>query len=149
MRPNSRADIQDAFVDPCPMENVFRPAVSIARDNPKHLFQAQRDAGPVMCFHLRHRHDEIRCDYGSWKPQFAETGKVSSKPRFDQFVAIEIDEGDLAVDKLIPQSCFVEEQFRIAMMPRTFAYCDRSGIQPQESFSGRTDELRICIDRLS
>jgi len=113
MRPNSRADIQDAFVDPCPMENVFRPAVSIAGDNPKHVFQTQCDAGPVVCFHFRHRHDEIRCEYGSWKPQVAETGIISTKLRFDRFVTIEIDKVDLALGKLIPQRGLVEQQFRV------------------------------------
>ena len=149
MRPNSRADIQDALVDPCPMQNVFRPAIAIAGDNSEHVFQAQRDAGPVVCFDFRHRHDEIRCDYESWKPQVAETGIVSTKLRFDQFVTIEIDKVNLALGKLIRQSGLVEQQFRVAVMPRTFADGDRRGIQPQESLSGRSDKLRLRVHRPS
>jgi len=45
-------DIQDAPVDPLPMENVFRPAIDRAGDGAEHVFQAERHARPMVRLHL-------------------------------------------------------------------------------------------------
>ena len=89
------------------MQHILRPAVSAAGDNSKHVFHAERDAGPVMRFHFRHGHDEIGRQNGSWKPQVAEAGIVRLKLRFDQLVAIEIHEGHLAGGQLIGEASFI------------------------------------------
>ena len=73
-----------------------------------------------MGFHFRHGYDEVRCEDGARKPQVAKTGIVGLKPRFDEFITIEIHECDLAVRKLIAEASFVQEQIRVAMMTWAF-----------------------------
>src|SRR5262249_40830312 len=107
MPANSGEDIENAFVDSGAMENAFRPAVAASRHDPKHVFYAQRDASPEVCFYFGHRDDEIRRKDGLWQPQVAETGIVGLEFRFDQAVAIEIYESDLAVRHLISESGLV------------------------------------------
>ena len=104
VRTDRGADVENAFVNSCPVKDVFRPAVTGARNDPKHVLHAQRDAGPVMRLHLGHRDDEVGCQNGSWKPQVAKTGIVRLKPGFDEFVAIEIYKCDLAMHKLIAEA---------------------------------------------
>ena len=101
---NRRADIENAFVDSCPVKEILGPAVAAPRDNAKHVFQAERDSGPMVGFYFRHGHDEIRCEDDSREPQVAEAGVVCLELRFDKFVAIEIHERDLAVCKLIAEA---------------------------------------------
>jgi hypothetical protein len=59
-----------------------------------------------MCFYFGHGHDEIRPENGSGEPQMAKTGIVGVKFRFDQIVAIEIYECDLALRELIGEAGF-------------------------------------------
>ena len=85
------------------MKDVLGPAVSRSRDDSEHVFHAEGDARPMVGFHFRHGHNEIRCQNGSWKPQVTEAGIVRLKLGFDQVVAIEIDELDFALRKLVTQ----------------------------------------------
>jgi hypothetical protein len=43
-------NVENAFVNAGPVEDILRPAVSAARDNPKHVFQTERDSGPMVGF---------------------------------------------------------------------------------------------------
>ena len=121
VRADCRTDVQDALVDARPMQNVLRPTVTRPGNDAEHVFHAECDSGPVVCFHFRHRHDEVRCQNGSWKPQMTEVGIIRLKLGFDQVVAIEIDEADFAVRKLVTQASLVQEQIRVAVMPWPFA----------------------------
>ena len=79
----------------------------------------------------------------------AETGIVGLKLRLDQFVAIEIDECDLAMRELIAETGLVEEQIRVAMMPWSFADGNGGRSESEEGFGRGTDELRIGVHRFS
>ena len=57
---NRGANVEYTFMDSGPMKDILGPAVSAAGNNPKHVFHAEGDPGPVMCLHLRHGDDEIR-----------------------------------------------------------------------------------------
>src|SRR5215831_2318944 len=48
--PDGGADVENAFVNSCPVQNIFRPAVPAAWDYPEHVFHAECDPGPVMRF---------------------------------------------------------------------------------------------------
>src|SRR3989442_1278236 len=54
----SRADVQDALVNPMPVQDVLRPTILHPRHDTEHILQTQRDARPVMCLDLRHGYDE-------------------------------------------------------------------------------------------
>jgi len=57
---NRGAQIEDALLNDIPVENVFRPSISGARNYAKHVLHTKRDARPVMGFYFWHRHQEIR-----------------------------------------------------------------------------------------
>ena len=56
---NRRGEFDDGVVDPLPVQDVLRPAVHGAGDNPKEILEAERHAGPVMGLDLGHRDDHI------------------------------------------------------------------------------------------
>src|SRR5439155_9256542 len=105
MRANRGAYVENAFVDSSPVQYVLWPSIPRAGNNTKHVFHAQRDACPVMRFHFRHRYDEIRSKNSPRKPQVAETGIVGLKLHFDEFIAVEIHECDLATTSCSSDSC--------------------------------------------
>src|SRR6267378_4612174 len=121
LRPNRRANVENAFVDSSPVKDILRPAVAAARNNAKHVLHAERDSGPMMRFHFRHGDDEVRLENGSWKPQVPKPGIVGLNLRFDQLVTIEIHERDIAMRKLVAEAVLVQEQIRVAMMTWAFA----------------------------
>src|SRR5271169_2555600 len=41
-------DIENGAIDSRPMKNVLRPAVAASRNYAEHVFQRERDAGPVV-----------------------------------------------------------------------------------------------------
>ncbi len=47
----------------------------------------------------------------------AQAGVVCLEFRLDEFVAIEIDEPDMAMREMIPKTRLMQEQLRVAMMP--------------------------------
>ena len=57
------ANIQYAFMDAVPVQNAFRPAVLHPRNDAEHVLHTQRDSGPVMGLHLRHRNNEVRVEH--------------------------------------------------------------------------------------
>jgi len=59
VRTNRGANVENTFMDSGPMQDILGPAIAAARNNPKHVFHAEGDAGPVVCFHFRHGHYEI------------------------------------------------------------------------------------------
>ena len=59
-RTDRGTDVENAFVNAGPVKGILRPPISAAGDNAEHVFHAEGDAGPMMCFHFRHGHDEIR-----------------------------------------------------------------------------------------
>src|SRR2546427_2078766 len=149
MRADGCADIENAFVNTCPVEDVFRPAVSTAGDNSKHVFHARGDAGPVMRLHLWHRHDEVGNQNGPRKPEMTEAGVVRMQLDLCEFIAIEIHEPDPSMEEVIPKTRFKEKQLRVAMMTGAFSNRDGSCSQPQKGFSGGADELSVCIHRFA
>jgi hypothetical protein len=48
------ADVENAAMDPLPVEKVFRPAILAPRHNAKHVLHAERDSGPMVRFDLGH-----------------------------------------------------------------------------------------------
>ena len=79
----------------------------------------------------------------------AETGIVGLKLHFDEFIAVEIHECDLALRQLIAKSSLMDQEVRVSMMARAFADDYGCGIEPKESFRGGGYELRISVYRLS
>src|SRR5215813_315274 len=57
---DSRADIQNALLNPFPMKNVLGPAVLNPWDHAEHVLHRERNSRPVMHFYLGHGHNEIR-----------------------------------------------------------------------------------------
>ena len=77
----------------------------------------------------------------------SEAGVVGLELGFDDFVAIEIDERDFAMQEVIGETGFVQEQFRIAMVTGSFGNGYRGGSQPQKSVDRGADQLRVGIHR--
>ena len=75
----------------------------------------------------------------------AEAGIVRLKLGFDQLVAIEIHEPDLAMRKLIAKTRLMEEQIRVAMMPGAFGNGNGSRFESEKGFGRGADELRVGI----
>src|ERR1017187_4389269 len=48
------ADVENAAMDPLPVEKVFRPAILTPRHNAEHVLHAERDSGPMVRFDLGH-----------------------------------------------------------------------------------------------
>jgi hypothetical protein len=48
------AEIENALLDPFPVQDVLRLSVARAGDNPEHVLQGQRHARPVMRLDLRY-----------------------------------------------------------------------------------------------
>ena len=70
-----RGEFDDGVVDPLPVKDVLRPTVDGARDNPKEILEAERHAGPMMSFDLRHRDDYIGRQYRLRKAEFFQVGQ--------------------------------------------------------------------------
>jgi len=102
MRAHRCANVENAFVDSGPVEDILGPAVTASRNDSEHVFHAQRSSGPVMRLHLWHGYDEIGRENSSGQPEMAQAGIVGLKLGFDEGVAIQIDEMDLAM-----QCCIV------------------------------------------
>src|ERR1035441_5600868 len=51
---NGGAQIEDAFLNALPVEDVLRPSISRTRHYAKHVLHAERDAGPVVGLDLWH-----------------------------------------------------------------------------------------------
>src|SRR5271166_6618537 len=56
---NGGAEIEDAFLNAVPVEDILRPSVSCARNYAEYIFHAESDAGPVVGLDLRHRNQEV------------------------------------------------------------------------------------------
>ncbi len=89
------ADVENAAMDPLPVEKVLRPAILAPRHNAEHVLHAERDSGPMVCFDLGHGHDEVGRKHCPRQPQVIEPGVVRPCSHFDQFVAIQINESEL------------------------------------------------------
>src|SRR5271166_730916 len=63
------AQIEDAFLNALPVENILRPSISRTRHYAKHVLHAERDTRPVMCFYLRHGNEEIRLQHSAGEPE--------------------------------------------------------------------------------
>ena len=146
---DSRADIENAFVDAGPVEDILGPTVAGSGNDAEHVLHAQRDPSPMMRFHFRHGYDEIGRKDSARQPQLAEAGIVRLELRFDEVVAIQIDELDLAMQHLIGETGFVHQQFGIAMMAGAFGDSYRTGFKPEEALASSADELRVRVYRPS
>jgi len=76
----------------------------------------------------------------------AQAGVVCLEFRLDEFVAIEIDEPDMAMREMIPKTRLMQEQLRVAMMPGALSNGNGSGSQAQERFGRGADQLSVSID---
>jgi hypothetical protein len=64
---------------------------------------------------------------------------------FDEFVAIEIDEGNLAMPELIGETGFINKELRVTMVTRSFGHHDRCSPKAQKGVCRTTDELSIGV----
>ena len=51
---NRRADVENAFVNSAPVQQILRPALLHARHNAEHILQAEGDPCPMVRLHLGH-----------------------------------------------------------------------------------------------
>src|SRR5262245_594198 len=149
LRTDRGTNVENACVNAGPVDDVLRPAVTGPGHNAKHVLHAERDTGPVVGLHLRHGYDEIRHQDCSREPQVTKTGIVCLELCFDEFVAIEIDEGNLSVQELIGEASFVNKEVCVAMMTRPFSHSDGCGAQSEEGFSCGADESWVGVHRSS
>ena len=54
----------DGVVDALPMEDVLRPALDVAWNASEQILEAERYAGPVVRFDLRHRNHDVGREHG-------------------------------------------------------------------------------------
>src|SRR6516225_3045583 len=87
-------DIEDAAMNPLPMEEILRPSIPVARNDAKHVLHAKSDASPVVGLDLGHRDDEIRCQDRSRQPEVIESREIGSRWDLHEFIAIQINETD-------------------------------------------------------
>ena len=73
-----------------------------------------------MRFHFRHGYDEIGRKNSSGQPEVAQAGIVGLKLGFDEVVAIQINELDLAMQQLIGETRVVHQEFCVPMMAGAF-----------------------------
>src|SRR5664280_2022340 len=66
---NGGAQIEDAFLNALPVEDVLRPSISRTRHYAKHVLHAERDAGPVVGLDLWHGNKEIRFQHCPREPE--------------------------------------------------------------------------------
>ena len=75
----------------------------------------------------------------------AQAGVVGLEFGLDEFVAIEIDEPDMAMREMIAKTRVMEEQIRVAMMPGAFSNGNGSGSQTQKRFGRGANQLSVSI----
>src|SRR5271157_5268517 len=68
---NGGAQIEDAFLNALPVEDVLRPSISRTRHYAKHVLHAERHTRPVMRLDLRHGNQEIRLLHGPRQPEIS------------------------------------------------------------------------------
>jgi hypothetical protein len=73
-------------------------------------------------------------------------GIVGLKLCFGEFVAVEIDERNLAMQELIGKTRLVNKEFCVAVMARPFGHNDGCRSKPEEGFRRSTDELHVSVD---
>ena len=75
----------------------------------------------------------------------SETRVVGLEFRLDEFVAVEIDERNLAVFELIGEAGCVQKKICVAMMTGSLRNDYRCGTEPEKSLGRRADNLRIGV----
>ena len=146
VRPNCRADVENASLDALPMENVFWPPVDGARNYAKHVLHRQRDPGPMVGFHLRHGHKEIRIQYSPRQPERFHRRIAASGADLDNLVAIQVDKLDFPVSQMVAEPAFGKHQLRVALMSGAFADHNTSCAEAEKGFGRCPDQPRIRID---
>ena len=132
-------------MDAGPVKDILGPAVTASRNDSEHVFHAQRNPGPVMRLHLWHGYDEIGRKNSSGQPEVAQAGIVGLKLGFDEVVAIQIDELDLAMQKLIGETRFVHQEFCVPMMAGAFGDGYGSGSKSEEAIGCGADQLCVRV----
>ena len=77
----------------------------------------------------------------------AQSGVVGLEFCLNEFVAIKIDETDVAMQELIAEARLMEEQFRVAMMTGAFSDGYGGGSQPQKGFGCGADQVSVRVHR--
>ena len=75
----------------------------------------------------------------------AQAGVVGLEFRLDEFVAIEIDEPDMAMREMIAKTRVMKEQIRVAMMTGAFSNGNGNSSQTQKRFGRGADQLSVSI----
>src|SRR6516225_9365140 len=138
-------DIEDAAMNPLPMEEILRPSVPVARNDAKHILHAKSDASPVVGLDLGHRDDEIRCQDRSRHPQVVQAGVVRPRRYFHQFVTVEVNERHPLRTQLSIESALHEHQVGVPLMAWPFSDDDTSSAEPNKGLGGSADEQRVRI----
>ena len=120
------------------------PPLTLLNDT-EHIFHAQCDSGPVMRFHFRHGYDEIGRKNSSGQPEVAQAGIVGLKLGFDEVVAIQINELDLAMQQLIGETRVVHQEFCVPMMAGAFGDGNGSSSKPKEALGCGADQLCVRV----
>jgi hypothetical protein len=75
----------------------------------------------------------------------AKTGIVGPQSRFDQLVAVEIDEHHLTVRKFVAKAGLIKKEVGVSMMAWSFTDDDGGRIEPEKGLGRGTDELGIGV----
>ena len=89
------ADVEDAAMNPFPLRNILRPTVLGPRHNAEHVLHAQRDSCPMVRFHFGHGLQRSRTQARLEAAANDRAGVVRPCGHFDQYVAVQINEGEL------------------------------------------------------
>src|SRR5262245_41782854 len=91
VRPNCRANIENATLDTLPMEDILWPSIHDARHHTEHVLHRQRHTGPVVRLYLWHGHDQIGIQDGFREPERFQRGIRARGFDLHDVIAIEID----------------------------------------------------------
>src|SRR5690349_7977996 len=112
--------VEDASIDASPVQWILRPSIRDARHDAEQILHAQNNARPMVCLNLRHRHHEVACKDGAWKPQEFEAGESRFERHLYHLIAVQIHESDSSLPELCFQTGFRENQHRVPLMAWPF-----------------------------
>jgi len=99
-----------------------------------------------MRLNLRHGNDKIGFKDGTGQPQGLHSGVAREQAPFEELVTIQVHERNPLLVELVRKPALDENEFRVPLVPRTFADEHGLGAETTESLSGGTNKKRVCVD---
>jgi len=103
----------------------------------------------VMCLNLRHGNDKIGFKDGTGQPQGIHSGVAREQASFEELVTIQVHERNPLLVELVPKPALDENEFRVPLVPRTFAHEHRLGAEPTEALGGSGNKKSVGVDVVS